>query len=201
MSEQRRKRRSKKRARLLETAIRLFTTHGIRRITVEEICREAGASKMTFYKHFSNKMDLLRHIWNSWFEEAYRRLDEIDEMQISFPEKMRLLIQYKMELLETMSPGFVDEVIHAEPELASFIGEMKQHNYRLFMEFVRKAQGRGDMRKMRPELLYALLDTMMEIISDDALLAAYPSRLELIYEVHDFLFFGILPAGPSKASG
>jgi AcrR family transcriptional regulator len=201
MFEQKQRRRSKKRASILEAAIRLFTAHGIRRITIEEICREAGASKMTFYKYFSNKMALLKHIWNGWFEEAYRKLDEIDAMAIPFPEKMRRLIQYKMELLETMSPAFIEEVIHAEPELAAFIGEMKQRNYRLFTEFVRKAQGRGDMREMRPELFSVILDMMMDLVSNDALLASYPSRLELIHEVHNFLFFGILPARPVEAGG
>jgi AcrR family transcriptional regulator len=196
-----RRRVSKKKARILEAATKLFTKHGIRRITIEEICREAGASKMTFYKYFSNKMDLQRHIWNAWFEDAYRKLDDIDAMEIPFPEKMRRLIQYKMGLLETMSPAFIEEVIHAEPELAAFIGEMKQRNYQLFMEFVRKAQQRGDMREMRPELFYAILDTLMGVISNEALLAAYPSHLELIYEVHNFLFFGILPARPPESGG
>jgi AcrR family transcriptional regulator len=34
----------------------LFWKHGFKRVTIEEVCREAGASKMTFYKFFENKI-------------------------------------------------------------------------------------------------------------------------------------------------
>jgi hypothetical protein len=34
-------------------------------VSVEELCREAGASKMTFYKYFANKAELIRdESWN-----------------------------------------------------------------------------------------------------------------------------------------
>ena len=33
----------------------LFWKYGTKRVTVEEICREAGVSKMTYYKFFKNK--------------------------------------------------------------------------------------------------------------------------------------------------
>jgi len=34
-------------------------------VSVEELCREAGASKMTFYKYFANKAELFRdESWN-----------------------------------------------------------------------------------------------------------------------------------------
>ena len=136
MAEQREALRSRKRDMIVEKATELFTKHGIRRITVEEICREAGASKMTFYKYFGNKIELLQHIWQNWFDEGYGRLEEIDAMDIPFKDKMGLLIEYKMELLEKIGPEFVDEVLHAAPELAAFMTEMRNKNISLFMEFI-----------------------------------------------------------------
>jgi AcrR family transcriptional regulator len=194
MKSARRKQGSKKMERIIQTATELFTEHGIRRITIEEICRTAGASKMTFYKYFDNKIDLLRHIWERWFDEGYRTLDEIDAMDIPFAEKMRKLIDWKMNLLSEMSPEFVGEVIYASPELAAFIGEMKEKNLSLFMEFVERAQERGDMRRMRPEFFMAIINKLLEVISDEKLAATYKDRLDLIQDIHNFLFFGILPA-------
>ena len=57
-----RKRGSKKKLQIVETAKDLFMRYGIRRVTIDEICRTAGASKMTFYKYFSNKIALLKEI-------------------------------------------------------------------------------------------------------------------------------------------
>ena len=140
MKASRRKKGSKKMNRLIETATELFMKHGIRRITIEEICREAGASKMTFYNYFDNKIDLLHNIWERWFDEGYRTLDEIDSMDITFSEKMRRLIDYKMDLVSKMSPGFLEEIIHTSPELAAFIGEMRVKNLSRFMVFLEKCR-------------------------------------------------------------
>ena len=194
MKSARRKKGSKKMDRIIETATELFTEHGIRRITIEEICRTAGASKMTFYKYFDNKIDLLRHIWERWFDEGYRVLDEIDELDIPFPEKMRRLIEWKMGLVSRMSPEFVGEVIHTDPELAAFIAEMKEKNLSRFLEFIERAQERGDMRRISPEFFIAAMNKLLDILSDEDLTRHFPNRLDLIREIHNFLFFGILPA-------
>jgi AcrR family transcriptional regulator len=193
MAPKKKERISKKKLRIIETAIGLFTRYGIRRVTVEEICREAGASKMTFYKYFPNKIALLRSIYDGWFDEAYAKLDEIDAMEIPFPEKMRLLIEYKMKMLEQMSPEFIDEVVHADPELKDFFDQMKTENATRFMNFVEKAQQRGDMRIMHPALLFVILDKMKEIIENDDLRKLYNNDLDFIREIHDFFFFGVLP--------
>lgn len=193
MAEEKMRRRSKKMERIVETATGLFVKHGIKRITIEEICREAGASKMTFYKYFDNKVDLMRHIWQNWFDEGYARLDEIDSMDIPFKEKMELLIKWKMGLLKQMSPEFLEEVLHAAPELAGFLSEMRTKNLSLFMEFVAKAQERGDMRKIHPAFFIAAMNKMVDMLTEGDLEKFYPDRLDLVREVHDFLFFGILP--------
>ena len=51
---------NKKIQQLVTTAQELFMRHGIRRVTVEEICSEANISKMTFYKYFKNKIELTK---------------------------------------------------------------------------------------------------------------------------------------------
>jgi AcrR family transcriptional regulator len=187
------KKASKKKRQIVDTAVALFTKFGIRRVTIEEICRKAGASKMTFYKHFPNKIELLRHIWNGWFDEGYRLLDEVDATDIPFPEKLLKIIEFKAELVSRMSPEFIEEVLHADPELAAFVTEMRIRNYSRFMEFVAKAQARGDMRTMKPEFFLAVLDKLQEVAQNESLVKAYPDYTEFVREIHNFLFFGILP--------
>lgn len=47
------------RERLLETALRLFAEHGIHATGIDRIIAEAGVAKMTLYKHFAGKDDLV----------------------------------------------------------------------------------------------------------------------------------------------
>lgn len=65
------------RDRLLETAGRLFFEHDYRAIGVDTIAAESGIGKMTLYRHFPSKDDLIvaflldsnRKFW-AWFDEA-----------------------------------------------------------------------------------------------------------------------------------
>jgi AcrR family transcriptional regulator len=47
------------RTRVLETAYSLFSRYGIQRIGVDRIIAEAGVAKMTLYRHFASKEDLV----------------------------------------------------------------------------------------------------------------------------------------------
>ncbi len=62
------------RDRILHTAHRLFYAHGIRATGIDKVIAEAGVTKVTFYRHFPSKNELilaylaLRHaIWMDWF--------------------------------------------------------------------------------------------------------------------------------------
>src|SRR5258705_9633275 len=47
------------RERILETAYELFSRHGTQSVGVDRITAEAGTAKMTLYRHFPSKEDLI----------------------------------------------------------------------------------------------------------------------------------------------
>lgn len=62
------------RERILDTASRLFYQEGLRATGIDRIIEEAGVAKMSFYRHFPSKDDLIvaflqkRHDeWMAWF--------------------------------------------------------------------------------------------------------------------------------------
>ncbi len=59
---------------LLAAAARRFVETGLRKTTMEDIAREAGAGKATLYRHFSNKSDLIDALLVSEGERLRRRL-------------------------------------------------------------------------------------------------------------------------------
>jgi AcrR family transcriptional regulator len=65
------------RERIVETSLRLFYAQGTRAVGIDRIIAESGVAKMSFYKHFPSKADLIatfletRHErWMAWFTEA-----------------------------------------------------------------------------------------------------------------------------------
>lgn len=68
------------RQRILETAMRLFYADGLRATGIDRIIAESNVAKMSFYRHFPSKSDLVcafleeRHRrWMVWFDEAVGR--------------------------------------------------------------------------------------------------------------------------------
>jgi len=68
------------RQRITATAHDLFYREGIRATGIDRIIKEAGVTKVTFYRHFPSKNDLItaylayRHgLWMTWFKDALAR--------------------------------------------------------------------------------------------------------------------------------
>ncbi len=71
---------SSARARILRTAHDLFYRDGVRATGVDALIATAGVTKVTFYRHFPSKDDLIlaylnyRHeLWMTWFVDALAR--------------------------------------------------------------------------------------------------------------------------------
>ncbi|MFC1692338.1 TetR/AcrR family transcriptional regulator [Candidatus Latescibacterota bacterium] len=190
---------SKKLSQIVETSESLFMRYGVKRVTVEEICQKANVSKMTFYKYFSNKIELVKYVWNSWFDEGYSKIEEINAMNIPITEKLPLMIEWKMGFLSEMSPEFIDEYINIDPELKEFMQEFMQRSYKLFLGYIIDWQKKGDIRpEIRPEFFIAVVDKLQELFGDDNLRKLYPADGELVLELHKLLFYGIVPRQDSE---
>lgn len=68
------------RERILRTAHELFYGQGIRATGIDRVIAEAGVTKVTFYRHFPSKNDLIRAFleyrhqrWLTWFSESVER--------------------------------------------------------------------------------------------------------------------------------
>jgi TetR/AcrR family transcriptional regulator, fatty acid metabolism regulator protein len=60
----RKKQANETKGRIYETAVKMMQEHGFEKITVEEICKEAGVAVGSFYYHFQSKNDILTEIFH-----------------------------------------------------------------------------------------------------------------------------------------
>lgn len=189
-----RAKRSKKYQQLVETAEELFFRHGIRRVTVEEICQKASVSKMTFYRHFTNKIDLVKHISYVWLEKGEKKLDEVTAMDIPFPEKLRIMLGYRLQVMATMSTEFIEEYMQLD-----FYMPIQQAWIQRVIQFLIEAQKEGYIRPgIRPEFILAVVNKLNELVEDERLKGLYPNYVELGREVFNFLYYGILTGDHSE---
>ncbi|MCU7500083.1 MAG: TetR/AcrR family transcriptional regulator [Ignavibacteria bacterium] len=179
---------------IFSTAEELFQKYGFRRVTIEEICQRASVSKMTFYKYFANKDKLIKFMMETWFRESERIMREVMEMEVPFNEKILLLLKLKEEYSQKLSLEFFAEYVNPEGDLALFIKEFYHKSVAVFIDFVKKAQEKGEVRRdIKPEFLIAVLNQLLEMAKNQDLVKLYPSVTDFSLEVNNFFYCGILP--------
>jgi AcrR family transcriptional regulator len=175
----------------------LFWKHGFKRVSVEEICRKANVSKMTFYKYFPNKTELAKKIYSDIVADAENRFREIMDSDASPAEKIKEVIRMKFEGTMNISPEFMaDFYTGSDSELISFVRERTQEILTVLRTDYIRAQEKGIFRKdFNVDLLIKMQAKMTELMDDESLTVLYGSRQELIMEFAKLLVYGIAAHG------
>ena len=136
-----------KKQQIVDTARDLFWKFGFRRVSIEEICIKASVSKMTFYKHFKNKDELIKYIIDFITGIAMNKYREIMNSDMPFNMKVEKSIQLKMESSDEMSQEFFDDFHkNASPELRKHFNKLVNSNLQTLLNDYTEAQKSGDVR-------------------------------------------------------
>jgi AcrR family transcriptional regulator len=171
----------------------LFWKHGVSRITVEEICANAGVSKRTFYKHFSNKKKLAEAILKHIVEQNTQRFQTLAESDLSFAEKTRRMILLKFQSSEGISEEFISDIFQNKNlGLHAYIEKQSQKSKNIFAKLINEARSKGEIREnVSTVFVMTFLDKMREILEDKDVMSHYQDPHELIVESIEFLFYGL----------
>ncbi|MEE4196636.1 MAG: TetR/AcrR family transcriptional regulator [Bacteroidales bacterium] len=180
---------------ILKVAKDLFWKFGINRVTIEEICRKSKVSKMTYYKYFNNKKDIVRHIYLDFCDLSMKKYKMIMASDIPFKEKVKKSLDLKREQTVNMSREFYNDLLrNNDPEIIEMVNKTKKENLELILNDYLKAQQDGDIRKdINPEFILYFLNHMFEMANDERLAHLYQNPNQLIMELTNFFFYGILP--------
>ena len=178
---------------ILKTAKTLFWKHGIRRVTIEEICREANVSKMTFYKFFPNKVDLAKTILENLIQSSMVKFKEIVASEIPFSKKLEKIFLLKLEGMDNFSMEFIND-IYTNPEtgLKEYMEEQQRKSVQITVDFYKDAQLKGFIRReVKIDFLLAFSNQIIEMMKNEQLMAQYAHPQDFIIESMNVLFYGI----------
>lgn len=187
---------NKKFSAILETSRVLFWKYGYRRVSIEEICREAKVSKMTFYRFFQNKLELARAVFDRVADEGLQKFREILKEESSPSEKMKKIIQLKLEGTNNISNEFLND-FYNNPELGltNYIEERTKALWSETIELFRRGQVDGWVRKdMKVEFMFLFMQKAASVLTDKETLKLYNSPQDLIMELANMFVYGISPA-------
>jgi AcrR family transcriptional regulator len=180
---------------IADSAKSLFWKHGIRRVTIEEICQDAGVSKMTCYKYFSNKTAIAKYLIEDLFESGTKAYNEIYNSDIAYEKKVKKLLALKMSNAHEMSQELLDDIYkNQDEELYETIETIKNRMIGIYLDDIREAQKIGEIRNdVKPEFMLYFLNHLTEMLTDQRLISIYSNPEKMIEEVMTFFFYGIMP--------
>ena len=179
----------------------LFWKFGIRRVSIEELCRKAEVSKVTFYKYFENKTDLAIYLLDILYSESIVTYRDLMSSDIPFEEKVRETIRMKMDGTKDVSDELIHDILgHPDDELKNYYANISMKVLNEVIQGYADAQKKGEIRSdIKLEFMLFFMGHMVELAEDQRLLGLYGSSREIILELMNFFFYGIMPRNPTKA--
>ncbi len=112
--------------RILETALRLFSTYGIKSITMQDVARECGISKKTVYEHFSDKTDLVDAVVAFMTETHCHKLEECTSSGRDAIEELVLSLRQIELQVKSINPVLLFELEKYHPSAWKVIQDFKE---------------------------------------------------------------------------
>jgi len=178
----------------IRTAKELFWKYGIKRVTIEEICKEASVSKMTFYKFFKNKTELAKTILENLVQSSLLDFDKLIKSELPFPQKLERIFLMKIEGMNNFSMEFIRD-IYTNPnlDLKEFMEQKKIESRDAIINFYKDAQNQGFIRNdVKIDFLLSYADQIVKMMENENLMAQYDKPQDFIIEAMNALFYGIV---------
>jgi len=176
---------SKKKEQIIETAKNLFMRFGVKRVTIEELCKEAGVSKVTFYKYFKNKLALAKIIKNELMDTGFAAFDDISALDISFLEKINRMTQWQMKFYSQMNNELIREFVSMK--------DVEDEYKKRFLKNIQNAQIKGEIRSgLNLELIYLMIKKLQEITGEGTWKNIFSDYSQYVEQVRTIIFFGLL---------
>lgn len=180
---------------ILSKAKDLFWKHGFRRVSVEEICKKSGISKMTFYRYFPNKIEVAKAVFDKVSREGYVQFQSILN-EINTPEeKIRKILLLKFNGTHDISQEFLmDFYSSREPGLAGYVQTRLNEIWMNLINDFKNAQQKGIFRQdIRIEFFFSASQKIIELLNDQKILQLFDTPQEMIMESAKLLMYGISP--------
>lgn len=177
---------------ILRTAEDLFMHFGFNKVSVEEICREAGVSKVTFYKYFKNKFEVLKDYMTARLDLGMQVFDHIREADASLQEKMQALVAMKESAVSHFTPVFYKSLLDGDETVQGFMHEWGNMSMRAMRAFLEDGKKSGEIHPdYSVDFLLYVWTSMAEIARSGELLEMYEDNMiKLSTDFLNFLCYG-----------
>ncbi|MGM9537427.1 MAG: TetR/AcrR family transcriptional regulator [Candidatus Onthomonas sp.] len=158
---------------LKESLIRLLKEKEIRKISVTELCQDAGINRTTFYSHYSSQYDVLEDMENTMLQEIQAMIAQYqNEREWNWFERIEAVCKYLKENSEMAKAVLQNNGVESEfasalfqiPEVCHFASDhLPKHYDEVDQELIFTCFSRGGYSVIRQWLVEELPKTPTEI--------------------------------------
>ena len=180
---------------IMDTGKELFWKFGFKRVTIEEICREAGVSKMTFYKFFPNKLKLVTAIMDDVFADTLNKVKKLTEEHESADKTLKKILQLKAEGSHGISEEFIKDLYtHPDGDLKIYMEVKTREMLAEITQVYESGKKDGWVRKdLNIPFLILFSQKIINMFKDDEIHLYFDSSQGMIMEITNLLVYGISP--------
>jgi AcrR family transcriptional regulator len=185
---------------ILDASQRLFWKFGFKKVTIEEICREANVSKMTFYKHFDNKAELAKKVLDKVMGKAVDDFNTLKNSATSSADLIEGMLKMKKEGIHEISKEFLSDFYSdTDLGLAEYLqAKSGQLMINMLADF-KELQERGLIRSDLNISFYLYMANKLSAFMDDPyLLSLYANPEDLVMEFTNLFAYGMSPYNKEK---
>ena len=139
----------KKKKAILETTFHLLNQKTVREITVDEIAQKAHVSKVTLFKYFQSKNQLINLVIRQSLNQLSSEIKHLIESNLDFNQTYDAILQLKVHQLEHFKPIFSENMMTQytnSPELLD--DDTLSLQNRIYLKLFRKGQSEGKISKV-----------------------------------------------------
>lgn len=178
---------------LIEAARSLFFRHGIRRVSISEICSVAGVSKMTFYRYFENKHEIAKYILDEIVADMMGRIREIMQRDIPFEEQMHEIMSTRIKVMNDFSQEFLADLYDDESDMGKHLLQKRNESFEQLRKMFAKAQQAGEIRKnINIDFIMVMGEYLRNFMRDERIRILYADPAERSRVLNDYFLYGIL---------
>lgn len=168
---------------ILATAQRLFSQRGYDKCSVNDILKEIGIAKGTFYYYFSSKEEVLDAIIEQIVEGVRLRLERIIEQPFESPTEKLLAVAMGMQVKNQLEDGFLDELHRPDNALMhqKSLVAMEETVLPFFVRVVEEGVHSGTFQCVFPEEYMRIFLTSALVLLDDGFFEFQPQEQQKLF--------------------
>ena len=175
-----------------KSAMGLFKRFGMKKVTIKEICESAKTSKVTFYKHYNNKNELIFDLLTEIHEQGMKTILTIWESDINIKDKFREFIKLKLYYYNMFGENFIHDLLHFK-DIQHYNNEMIENNLLCMRNFIKEEQEKGNIRNnLKVDFILAIFTKSFDIMRDPVFSKIYDDPKELVNAIIEVFVFGII---------